>query len=136
MACTLPLPDVLLERLMDSGTWMSRQALTKSIKRKPETIDDALADLVIERRAEYREAVGYRLAGTALTREAAKTLRANGLVKAVCGRQVGDEYHVGVAQAHQSLGMVMYEMTLPMPDTLDGYQAQANAICKFTGGFL
>jgi hypothetical protein len=121
---------------MDSGTWMSRQALTKNIKRKPEAVDDALADLVIERRAEYREAVGYRLAGTALTREAAKTLRANGLLKAVCGRQVGDEYHVGVAQAHQSLGMVMYEMTLPMPDTLDGHINQVNAIVKFTEGVL
>ncbi|MFA5900552.1 MAG: hypothetical protein WC829_15740 [Hyphomicrobium sp.] len=130
------LPDALVGRLIARGGWVSREALCKGMKSSTEAIDDALADLVMERRIEYREAVGYRLAGTVLTRQAAKTLRANGLLKAVCGRQVGDEYHVGVAQAHQSLGLVMYEMTMPMADTLDGHIEQVNALAKFTEGVL
>lgn len=105
----------MLDRLMASGTWMSRHALAQGASTSMLAIDDALADLVLEKKAEYRQSVGYRLAGSELTRAAAKTLREKGLIRAVCGRQVKGEYCVGVAEQHQAIGLVMYEMTMPMP---------------------
>ena len=131
-----PLKDVMLERLMDCGTWMSREALAKGASTSAPAIDDTLADLVLERRAEYRQAVGYRLAGTELTRAALKKLRAEGLARSVLGCQVKDEYRVGVAERHDIFNLVMYELALPMPpagpDYLSQHMAQLNAVIEFT----
>lgn len=130
------LKGVMLARLMDSGAWMSREALARGASTSPAVIDDALADLVLEKKAEYRKAVGYRLAGSELVRTAVKKLRAEGLSRAVCGRQVRDEYRVGVAQAHAALGLVMYELALPMPepgpDALAQHLRQVDALIEFT----
>lgn len=130
--CGRPLRVVMLERLVDSGTWMSRDELASNASSSPPAIDDALADLVVEGKAEFRQAVGYRLAGTELARAAAKKLRAEGLVRSVCGRQVKDEYRVGVAEQRDGLGLVMYELAMPMPDSLDGHLRQVNAVIEFT----
>lgn len=119
-----PLKAVMLERLMDCGTWMARAALAQGASTSPAAIDDALADLVIEKKAEYREAVGYRLAGTEMTRAAAKKLRAEGLARSVCGRQVKQEYRVGVAEQRGALGLVMYELAMPMPPAGPEFVAQ------------
>lgn len=131
-----PLKEVILERLMDGGTWMSREALAKGASTSNPAIDDALADLVLERRAEYRQAVGYRLAGTELERAAVKQMRAQGLTRSVCGRQVKNEYRVGVAEQRGALGLVMFELAMPMPkpgpDGLVQHMAQLNAVIEFT----
>lgn len=135
-----PLKDVMLERLMDSGTWLSRAALAQGASTSAAAIDDALADLVLEKKAEYRQAVGYRLAGTELTRAAVKKLRCEGLSRSVLGCQVKDEYRVGVAERRDILGLVMYELALPMPpvgpDQLTEHLRQVNAVIEFTQGDL
>jgi hypothetical protein len=81
--------------------------------------------------------VGYRLAGTELTRSAVKQMRAQGLSRSVCGRPVRDEYRVGVAEVNAALGLVMYELAMPLPapgpQALEQHMAQVNAVIEFTG---
>lgn len=131
-----PLKAVMLERLMDGATWISREALAKGASTSVHAIDDALADLVLERKAEWRQGSGYRLAGTEMTRAAVKQLRADGLARSVCGRQVKNEYRVGVAEQREDLGLVMYELALPLPapgpECLAQHIAQVNAVMEFT----
>lgn len=55
-----PLKTVMLERLVASGAWMTRQDLAQGASCSPWAIDDALADLVLEHKAVYRAGVGYR----------------------------------------------------------------------------
>ena len=131
-----PLKAVMLERLMDGGTWISREALAKGASTSAHAIDDALADLVLERKAEWRQGSGYRLAGTEMPRAAVKQLRADGLARSVCGRQVKNDYRVGVAEQRKDLGLVMFELALPMPaegpDHLRLHLLQVDEILKFT----
>lgn len=133
---TTPLKTVLLRRLMASGTWMRRAELTQGCSTSPLAIEDALADLVIDRQAVYRDDVGYRLSGTPLARQAAKTLLEKGLARAVCGRQVKDEYLVGVAEQQAELGLVMYELAMPMPASGPEFVAehlrQVDAVIEFS----
>lgn len=133
-----PLKTVMLERLMDGGTWIGREALAKGASTSVHAIDDALADLVLEGKAEWRQGSGYRLAGTELCRTAMKQLRAEGLSRSILGRQVKAEYRVGVAARCDILNLVMYELALPMPpdgpDHLAQHMRQAEAILKFTTG--
>ena len=134
------LKDVMLGRLMDSATWMTREQLADGASTSPLAIDDALADLVLEGKAEYRQAVGFRLKGTDLARQALKKLRYEGLSRAVLGRQVKDEYRVGVAEKRDILNLVMYELALPMPPSgpqqLEQHMRQINAVIDFTQGAL
>lgn len=110
----------MLERLIDSGTWMVRRDLVAGLSSSPPAIEDALADLVIEGKAEFRQQGGYRLAGGALERRAAYLLRSERSCRAVFGQQGGADYRVGVAEMRQ-LGprlektLVMYEVAMPMP---------------------
>ena len=134
------LKDVMLGRMMDSATWMSREELAQGVSTSPLAIDDALADLMLEAKAEYRQAVGYRLKGTELSRQAMKQLRAQNLARSICGRQVKDEYRVGVAEKRDILNLVMYELALPMPPSgpqqLEQHMRQINAVIDFTQGAL
>jgi hypothetical protein len=134
------LKDVMLGRLMDSGTWMDREALAAGASLCSLAIDDALADLVLEGKAEYRQGVGYRLRGTDLARQACKKLRDEGLSRAVLGRQVKGEYRVGVAERHDTLNLVMYELALPMPapgpDQLVQHMRQIDGVIAFAQGAL
>jgi len=138
--CARSLKTVMHERLMDSGSWLSRDALASNASTSPPAIDDALADLVMEGKAEFRQAVGYRLVGSELVRAAVKKLRAEGLSRQVLGRQVKAEYRVGVAERHDVLGLVMYELALPMPpdgpDHLNQHKRQMDALLEFTKGNL
>lgn len=138
---TRPLKAVMLERLMDCGTWMDRHALAANASLCAMAIDDALADLVIEGKAEYREHVGYRLAGTPVARRAVRMLQREKVSRAVYSQQVGKEYRVGVAERREgadALGVVMYELALPMPapgpKAAQQHLAQVQALCDFTGG--
>lgn len=134
------LKGVMLARLQESGGWMSREALAKGRSSSVAAIDEALADLVLEGQAQWGQGRGYRLAGTDLSRAAMKELRAKGLHRAVCARQVKDEYRVGVAEEQFSggvaLGVVMFEMAMPMPRPgplyVEQHLAQVQRIVEFT----
>jgi hypothetical protein len=127
-----PLKVVMLERLLASGTWMNREQLAEGASSSPAAIDDALADLVLEKKADYRQGVGYRLAGGQMAREAGKVLARDGTHRAMAGATVKDEYRVGVAQRTAALGVVMFELALPKARTLDEQLLQVQAL----GGFL
>jgi hypothetical protein len=130
----------MLERLLDCGTWVMRHDLVEGLSNSPPAIEDALADLVIEGFAEYRQAAGYRLAGSALARRAARMLRRSRTARAVCGKQVGNVYQVGVAEMRQlgasaALSLVMFDMSLPMPpdgpEHLEQHMQQINGVMAF-----
>lgn len=145
--CARPLRSVVLERLVDAGTWVDGPALAHGCSSSPMAIEDTLADLVIEGKAEFRQAVGYRLAGTPQSRRAAQMLRQQRVAKAVFAREVRagavQEYRVGVAQVcgpsvgagAGDLGLVLYELALPMPPEGPGHLAaharQVQAVIDF-----
>lgn len=118
-----PLRTVFLERLIDAGTWVHRDELTADTSSCAPAIEDALADLVVEGKAEYREHSGYRLAGTLVQRRAAALLRKqrHSQAKRRCGvysEVIGDEIHIGVAEERDAvadLGVVMYQLAVPLP---------------------
>lgn len=117
---------------MASGTWMNREQLSDGASSSPAAIDDALADLVLEKKADYRQGVGYRLAGGQMAREAGKVLARDGTRRSMAGAMVKDEYRVGVAERTDTLGVLMFELALPKPRTLDEQLRQVQAL----GGFL
>lgn len=133
----VPLRRRLLGRLVQRGTWVEREELVAGLSSSVPALEDALADLVLEGLAEFRQAVGYRLAGTELAREAARLLVRNRVQRGVAGRQVGHEYRVGVAERRGSTGLVMFELAMPMPepgpDALAGHLKQVDAVLAFAG---
>jgi hypothetical protein len=60
----------ILDTLTEVGTWRSRPELKDAHDCSEVALDDALADLVMDGHINYRENVGYRLAGTTLARRA------------------------------------------------------------------
>lgn len=135
MSSASPLMRRMLKRLVLAGAWVEREALVQGLSSCEPAIEDALADLVLEGHAEYREAVGYRLAGAPMAREAARMLVRDKVQRAVTGRQVGDRYQVGVAERRGQLGVVMYELALPLPepgpDSLEAHLKQVDAVLAF-----
>lgn len=135
--CTRPLRSQFLNRLIAAGTWVNRERLVDGCSSMPAVIEDTLADLVVEGKAEYRSDMGYRLAGSAQARRAAQLLRQSKTKRAVFGEPVGKEYRVGVAELVQreGLDLVMYDMTLPMPepgpDSLAQQKRMADEILEF-----
>lgn len=131
----------LLYRLVDSGEWMNRAELVGDLSNSPPAIEDALSDLVIEGKADYRAGFGYRLAGGVMARRAAWLMRRKRLARAVVGQREKGDYQVGVAEmrrlgAGQELTLVMYEVALPMPpddlEHLDECQQRINAVQQFS----
>lgn len=140
--CGRPLRRVMLERLVIEGTWVSGAELADGLSSSPLAIEDALADLVIEGQAEFRQHVGYRLKGTVTTRRAAKLMRTECRRRGVFAHQVGDEFRVGVAEmlwlgqpGRDELDLVMYELVMAMPapgpKNLAEHVAQVDAVLKF-----
>lgn len=121
--CGRPLRTVMLERLMDAGTWLHRDELSEGLSSSPPAIEDALADLVIDGQAEFRQNVGYRLAGTVLVRRAVKLMRTQKSRRGVASQEFNGHYRVGVAEMH-GMDLVVYELTMPMPEAGEGYLAQ------------
>lgn len=117
-----PLRQVFLERLMDAGTWCSREELAAGTSSSQVAIEDNLADLVIEGLAEYREHVGYRLAGSVLQRRAVKLMRQDKTQRQGYGEASGDEYRLAVVEQVMGndrtagLDLVMYELAVPLPE--------------------
>jgi biotin operon repressor len=143
-----PLRRVMVERLIDSGTWCSGVELAAGLSASPVAIEDALADLVIEGQAEFRQAEGYRLAGGVQARRAAWLLRnrkntqGGRLRRAAFGTELGGNYRVGVAEMRNGvdcgpdgLGLVMYELVMPMPpegpDQVAHHMSQVQAVVDF-----
>lgn len=133
----------MLHRLVDSGDWMSRLELVADLSSSPPAIEDALSDLVIEGKAEYRSGAGfgYRLAGGVMARRAAWLLRRRRNARAVYGERVQDNYQVGVAEmrrleGQQELTLVMYEVSVPLPpddlEHLDECMQRINAVRDFS----
>lgn len=135
--CTRPLRSLFLNRLIAAGTWVKRETLVDGSSSIPDVIEDALADLVVEGKAEYRADMGYRLAGSVQARRAAWLLRQRKAKRAVFAEPVGNEYRVGVADLVQrdGLDLVMYDMSFPMPepgpDSLAQQQRMADSILEF-----
>ena len=130
----------MLERLMDAGDWLTRNALARNLSNSPPAIEDALADLVIESKAEFSAKTGYRLAGGATARRAAQLLRKRGLRRQVVAEPNKSKggYCIGVAEmralsAGQALSLVMYEMAVPpIPGPFGpAHQRQLEAMMNF-----
>lgn len=62
----IPLRDVMLKRLQATSVWLDRHALSAGASASNWAIDDALADLVLDRLVVYRQGFGYRLAQPSL----------------------------------------------------------------------
>jgi hypothetical protein len=125
----------ILDVLIDSGTWMSRVELHAGLECSEVALDDALSDLVIEGQVDFRANVGYRLAGTAVCRRAAQLMRREGKRAAVIGEPGKDDYRVGVAEHRAAIGLVMYELAMPLPapgdDALQAHLAQVGGVMEF-----
>lgn len=128
-------PHLLIDRVRDeliaSGTWVARARLGH-LSSSVVALDDALADLVIEGRAEFREAVGYRIAGTELTRGALRRLhRHPELNRVVLAKQKDLQLRLGVAERRQAIGLVSYEMELPPAADPESALAQAQTFLNY-----
>lgn len=130
------LKDQMLERLMTASGWLTPVAMAAGLSTSRMAIEDALADLVVEQSADYKPAAGYRLKGTVLCRQALRLLKTHGGTRAVRGHPAEGVYRLGVAEARADLGLVMYELALPLPpdgpDHLRLHLLQVDAILKFT----
>lgn len=124
----------LIGRLIDAGTWVSRDELAEGLSTCVPAVEDNLADLVLEGKAEWREGSGYRLAGTLLARRAAQLMRSTGSRRSVQAMQHKDQYRIGVAEQRDGQDLVLYEIALPMPkpgpDALRQHLAQVDAVMK------
>lgn len=126
----------LVDALIDSGTWMSPGELRAVYEGGMESVvEDTLADMVIEGDVDYRENVGYRLAGSLICRKAARLLRLEGKRVAVWGEAAKEGYVLGVAEQRAAFGVVMYEMALPAAgedqDALQVQLEQVGAVVNF-----
>lgn len=129
-----PLKTRMLNRLLGAEGWTQREALAAGLSTCPMAIDDALADLVADDAAEYKQGVGYRLKGTVLCRDAMRMLKRERVQRAVKAAPFDGMWCIGVAEHRPGFGLVMYELELPAvaPDDGPNYQKQLNAILKFT----
>jgi hypothetical protein len=133
--CHKTLRDYLTLALIDGGTWMGRAELQAARECSDVALEDALADLVVDGVVDYRKNVGYRLAGTGACRRAAQLMRREGKRAAVVGVPGKEGYRVGVAEDRAEIGMVMYELALPLPgpdeDALQVHLDQVAAVADF-----
>jgi hypothetical protein len=129
------LRSFLTEALIASGTWMNRSELQGVRECSDIALEDALADLVVDRVADYRENVGYRLSGTGVCRRAAQLMQREGKRAAVVSVPGKEGVRVGVAEHRAAVGLVMYELALPLPgpdeDALQVCQDQTAALLAF-----
>lgn len=130
------LKQLMHERLMDASTWLTGAALAEGLSSNVIAVEDALADLVIEDLAQFKEAVGYRLSASTLCRAALREMRRKNLKRAVFARPFNDAYRVGVAEYQPAHGVVLYEIEMPMPpagpQALEQHLKQVDAVLKFT----
>ena len=130
------LKDQMLARLMTATGWLQGSELAQGLSGNRLAIEDALADLVLEKTADYKAQVGYRLAGTALCRQALRALKKRGGHQHVQSQVFEGVCRVGVAEQREGLGTVMYELEMPLPpagpDFMAQYQRQINGLLQFS----
>nr|WP_315242148.1 hypothetical protein [uncultured Albidiferax sp.] len=133
---TRPLAAVLVERLVAAGTWVNRPTLVRGLSTSTVALEDALADLVVGGKAEWRDGSGYRLVGGQLARQAAQKRQAVDGYLHVLGKDGPSVYRVGVAERFEGLGVVMYELELPLPapgpNFMKQYQRIVESILPFS----
>lgn len=132
---TRPLKDRMLNRLLGAAGWTQGDDLAAGLSTSRMAIDDALADLVTEDAAEFRVGVGYRYKASQLCRDAMRTLKRERVRRSVVGQVFEGMYRLGIAEHIDGVGLVNYEMEMPLPpdgdDFLDKYSAQMNAFINF-----
>ncbi|WP_290906283.1 hypothetical protein [Aquabacterium sp.] len=125
----------LLSALVDAGSWCSRVELHAACQCSDVALEDALADLVIAGQVDWRENVGYRLAGTNVCRRAAQLRQREGKRAGVVGVPGKEGYRVGVAEVRADLGLVMYELALPLAqpdeDPVEHHLRQVRGVTEF-----
>ncbi|UUZ68056.1 hypothetical protein LP416_27715 [Polaromonas sp. P2-4] len=130
------LKERMLERLMVATGWQTGAALAAGLSTSQVAIDDALADLVMEQTVEFKPVVGYRLSGTVLCRQALRLLKRRNAQRSVEGQVFGDVFRLGVAEIREVVGLVMFELEVPMPpegpEHLLQHQQQINLILEFS----
>lgn len=122
------MPGVTLEArvlgvLMDSGTWVQRRELDV-LPMSRLALDDVLADLVAQRRVQFDQGAGYRLAHSAVVRRAMRMLHRDKLNRAVAGEVRNGPLVLGVAQLTPA-GVVGFELELPAAQGVAAQLAQA-----------
>lgn len=138
------LTEAMARRLAEHGSWMEAAPLAEGLSGDPAQLRQALKDLVAEGVAEFRKGVGWRLYASALARGALQMLLRDGSKVAAKAEQVGEEWRVGVAYrgaaggagpAGALLGVVLFELAMPMPakgpDFAKQHAAQAQAVLEF-----
>ncbi|MGE4241747.1 hypothetical protein [Ramlibacter sp.] len=88
----------VVDQLIESGGWLTSTELQDRLSCSQVALEDTLADLVVERKVEFWQSVGYRLAGTTLTRRAAQLMRERGVPAAAIAQRLGREFRVGVSE--------------------------------------
>ena len=134
-----PLKDRVVWRLAGHGGWVTDEELAKAFG--GQEVAAALAALAGAGVVEARCGVGWRLAGPALAREAARELvrRAkNGLRRHVLTGVDGEVVNLGLAEVQDGgpdgggLGFLLVQMVAPLPpgsDGLDRLQALVERWC-------
>ena len=127
------LKDRMARRLMLATRWVSAGELADGLSTCQVAIDDALADLVVEGHAQTNgesPLMGYRFNASALCREAARQLMRGKSVRQVVGKPFESVYRLGVAEHRRGLGVVTYDLELPLPADLNDYPKLLNAIAN------
>lgn len=127
----------VLDALASAGTWVAREALDALTTCTP-ALDDVLADLVVEGRAEHQRFVGYRLLVSPLARQALQKLQHEPLLKRAVQASTQEKngrslVRVGVAERRADFGgqVVTYDMELPVCESPKAALAQAQAWVHF-----
>lgn len=136
-----PLRALLLERLMDAGTWVEPVPLCQGLTTCQMALEDALADLVVDGKVVFRLAVGYRLAGGPEVRRAAQLMRRARSSRGAFMREVvrkgadgqgRQAFALGMVWDRPDVGLVQFEVDLPAVG-LDGQLAYAQRVVDFMG---
>jgi hypothetical protein len=122
------LKDQMAKRLMLATRWVTGDELAEGLSTSPVAIADAMADLVVEGHAEHMPGMGYRFNVSALCREAARALIRGKQARHVVGKPFENVYRLGVAEHRPGLGVVTYDMELPLPAELNDYPKLLKAI--------
>ena len=124
------LKNKMARRLLLAVRWVTADELADGLSTCPAAIEDALADLVLEGCAEYKPRVGYRAAASDTCRDALRQLMLGKHARHVVGRPFENVLRLAVAERRAGLGVVSYELELPLPGDLNDYPKLMNDIAK------
>lgn len=137
-----PLKDRLVWLLAGHGGWVLADELARALRCQEAEAAAVLVALAGNGVVEARSGVGWRLAGPALAREAARELvrvARDGVRRQVHSVVDGEVVRMGVAEVRDGgadgggLGFLLVEMVAPLPagpDGLERLQALVNQWCR------